>query len=520
MGTDSSKPVIPVVDIETGERLSTSELALEAMKAEMVKSSPKSSVHHTSNIAPIIPTTSTQTTKQKPKGSIDSLASKLLAKQTITPSANDRTSELQNIFGPEEPLQVIFGHEAEQQIDEPEKSDEGPSELELLALELSNQLAKEKQMKQQAEAEAEQAAKREKEEEEEVIMQNHVTEKLYPEVLTLDDEEQGYSMHHHDPKYKFKQLNKPPQTDGSRNTSSPGPPTPVKINLTQSSVVDSNPLRRMRKKELLNQYYGIEEPVAPAQLPVTNGPSVSVVQEQAPQVTQPSNHRSSEGGSSKYERHREPVRMNIIKMPKAVASVTSVPTRADYQSQLEANLERKRKREGKEDPKLRGKKGGKGKKQKDEWEEPYKPKIKMPQPDGSDGESDQQKEVRRTRGKPLKKCLAVDDSPERDPVESFIENKKNESLKFAEEVLKSFEDEDKPEKEKRRKDRREKKRRRDAEDDLSQPNIKTPRIVIKFSKNPPKNVSKDNGLIKPPQPSLKPVESEAQKLPKLKIKNL
>merc|ERR1712106_532678 len=508
MGTDSSKPVIPVVDIETGERLSTSELALEAMKAEMVKSSPKSSVHHTSNIAPIIPTTSTQTTKQKPKGSIDSLASKLLAKQTITPSANDRTSELQNIFGPEEPLQVIFGHEAEQQIDEPEKSDEGPSELELLALELSNQLAKEKQMKQQAEAEAEQAAKREKEEEEEVIMQNHVTEKLYPEVLTLDDDEQGYSMHHHDPKYKFKQLNKPPQTDESRNTSSPGPPTPVKINLTQNSVVDSNPLRRMRKKELLNQYYGIEIPVpaAPVQIPITNGPTVSIIET-------PSNHHGHSGHT------REPVRMNIIKMPKAVASVTSVPTRADYQSQLEANLERKRKREGKEDTKKgKGGKGSKGNK-KNVWEEPYKPKIKMTQEE-LDGESEQTKEVRRTRGKPPKKCLAVDDSPERDPVESFIENKKNESLKFAEEVLKSFDqDEDRPGKDRRRKDK--KKRRRENDDDFSQPNTKTPRIVIKFSKNkdPPKNIPKDNGLIKPPGQKLG--ESEVQKkLPKLKIKNL
>merc|ERR1719228_3265701 len=127
--------------------MSTSELALEAMKAEMVKSSPKSSVHHASNTAPIIPTTSTQTTRQKPKGSIDSLASKLAAKQTTTPSADDRASELQNIFGPEEPLQVTFGQEADQQGTDHEKSDEGPSELELLALELSNQLAKEKQMK-------------------------------------------------------------------------------------------------------------------------------------------------------------------------------------------------------------------------------------------------------------------------------------------------------------------------------------------------------------------------------------
>merc|ERR1712223_1117753 len=143
------------------------------------------------------------------------------------------------------------------------------------------------------------------------------------------------------------------------------------------------------------------------------------------------------GAPVKMNIMREPPIRNIIKMPKAVASVTSVPTRADYQSQLEANLERKRKREGKEDTKKgKGSKSSKGNK-KNVWEEPYKPKIKMTQEE-LDGESEQTKEVRRTRGKPPKKCLAVDDSPERDPVESFIENKKNESLKFAEEVLKSF----------------------------------------------------------------------------------
>merc|ERR1712113_1038032 len=97
-----------------------------------------------------------------------------------------------------------------------------------------------------------------------------------------------------------------------------------------------------------------------------------------------------------------------IKMPKAVASVTSVPTRADYQQQLEVQLERKRKREGK-DPDY--KKGNK----KNE-EEQYKPKIKMSVEDHVEAN----KEMRKTKGKPPKKCLAVDDSPERDPYESFI----------------------------------------------------------------------------------------------------
>merc|ERR1712203_506373 len=198
-----------------------------------------------------------------------------------------------------------------------------------------------------------------------------------------------------------------------------------------------------------------------------------------------------------------------------------VPTRADYQQQLEANLERKRKREGKPDDYKKGK-GGKGSKgkQKNAWEEPsYKPKIKM----SAEDQESESKEVRRTRGKPPKKCLAVNDSPERDPVESFIENKKNESLRYAEEVLATF-DQDEDKSERRRRDK--KKRRRDAEDEISQPNSKTPRIVIKFSKNkdPPsnKNIPPDNnGLTKPPAAKDPPSsEGPSLKLPKLKIKNL
>merc|ERR1712038_1633430 len=132
--------------------------------------------------------------------------------------------------------------------------------------------------------------------------------------------EEDESIRHHDPKYKFKQLNKPSHSE-NRSSTSPGPPTPVKINLNTSSVADSNPLRRMRKKELLNQYYGIET-VVPVSEAGTNGPALAALPEAAVPEMVP---------------YRPPIR-NIIKMPKAVASVTSVPTRADYQSQLEANL--------------------------------------------------------------------------------------------------------------------------------------------------------------------------------------
>merc|ERR1712088_171623 len=106
-----------------------------------------------------------------------------------------------------------------------------------------------------------------------------------------------------------------------------------------ASAADSNPLRRMRKKELLNQYYGIELPpqAPPVVMPAaSNGPMM----EPPPP---PANHNFSSSTSSSSSNNRMAI---SIKMPKAVASVTSVPTRADYQQQLEANLERKRKRLG------------------------------------------------------------------------------------------------------------------------------------------------------------------------------
>ena len=456
--THNSKPGTPARD-----KLSTSELALESLKSDIAKSSPRS-------------------------GSLTSSTSYPSGRGKDKSEVGDSSSDLQKIFGVGEPLPDSVISDNGLPEAGTEKAEDGPSELELLALELSNQLAKDKQRKQ-----AEEAAKK-------------------------DPESSVH--HHHDPKYKFKQLKQAAkyEGEGGRNTTSPNPPTPVKNNQSQSSAAsaaDSNPLRRMRKKELLNQYYGIELPpqAPPVPLPASNGPMME------PPPPPVANHNSSTSTSSSHQRDRMAI---SIKMPKAVASVTSVPTRADYQQQLEANLERKRKREGKEDYKKgKGSKSGKSGK-KNVWEEPYKPKIKMNAEEG-EGEGENSKEVRRTRGKPPKKCLAVDDSPERDPVESFIENKKNESLRYAEEVLATF-DQDEDKSERRRRDK--KKRRRDAEDEISQPNSKTPRIVIKFSKNkdPPsnKNIPPDNnGLTKPPAAKDSPSsEGPSLKLPKLKIKNL
>jgi hypothetical protein len=186
----------------------------------------------------------------------------------------------------------------------------------------------------------------------------------------------------------------------------------------------------------------------------------------------------------------QPVR-NIIKMPKAVASVTSVPTRADYQSQLEANLERKRKRDkylsdankpyenafNKFAEKGGKKKKGRGKQNEEDIE--YKPKSMSE----AAKEEEKKENARKTRGKPPKKCLA--ESPPHEELSTG--DLKAESMKFAEEIRAQFEDQHERE---RRPGaaggrNRQKKRRRDEEPSqaASLPNAKTPRLVIKFSKD-------------------------------------
>merc|ERR1719270_2238871 len=125
----------------------------------------------------------------------------------------------------------------------------------------------------------------------------------------------------------------------------------------------------------------------------------------------------------------------VIKMPKAVASVTSVPTRADYQQQLEANLERKRKRLGDLGPDPDKKKGKRGRKEKEDAE--YKPKIgsiSSGENTNSSGKSSAEIEKqRKTRGKPPKKCLAEAEEEEPDDL-------KAQSMKFAEEIRAQFDE--------------------------------------------------------------------------------
>ena len=82
-------------------------------------------------------------------------------------------------------------------------------------------------------------------------------------------------------------------------------------------------------------------------------------------------------------------------MPEAVASVTNVPTEANFESQLKTKSGRKRERERKEPVPSKGKKGGKLKKE----EKEYKPKMGM-NLDDEDAKGSSTHKVRRTRRKP------------------------------------------------------------------------------------------------------------------------
>lgn len=205
--------------------------------------------------------------------------------------------------------------------------------------------------------------------------------------------------------------------------------TPPEQSVPVSSA--AAPMQKNYKKALLNQYYG--QDIYPATSSVSNGPTAPA--------------------ASVTPLEPPPTVRNVIKMPKAVASVTSVPTRADYQQQLEANLERKRKRdkglEGSEgkDPKA-NEKGGKKKKGrgKDKEDQEYKPKSSATaetadaekkktnagRPAGGGGGGGGP--GRKTRGKPPKKCLA--ESPEHS-IESG--DMKAENMKYAEQVRAEYE---------------------------------------------------------------------------------
>merc|ERR1712072_680097 len=131
-----------------------------------------------------------------------------------------------------------------------------------------------------------------------------------------------------------------------------------------------------RKKAILNQYYGQDIYSAPTNGPTSASNSASGGASGSSSSNVPGSYDSlgSYAGSS----DPPPAPRPVIKMPKAVASVTSVPTRADYQQQLEANLERKRKREKGEHGHEaaipdKGEKGKKGKKNADD--DDYRPKI-------------------------------------------------------------------------------------------------------------------------------------------------
>lgn len=91
----------------------------------------------------------------------------------------------------------------------------------------------------------------------------------------------------------------------------------MSVNATPSSGTSN--LRRMRKKELLRQYWtqdmNMDEPASAQIAGLAAAPTTT------------------------------PVSRTIITIPKAVASMTSIPTREDYKAVVDANMEKKRRKE-------------------------------------------------------------------------------------------------------------------------------------------------------------------------------
>lgn len=88
--------------------------------------------------------------------------------------------------------------------------------------------------------------------------------------------------------------------------------------LSSASASGTSNLRRMRKKELLRQYCSQDMNMDEASAQAMPGHAV----QPAP-----------------------PVSRNVISIPKAVASMTTIPTREDYRAVVDANMEKKRKKD-------------------------------------------------------------------------------------------------------------------------------------------------------------------------------
>ena len=337
-------------------------------------------------------------------------------------------------------------------------------------------------------------------------MEREAQNKIIPAASTTSEVDQNYEVARKHLKFKFKvddrhttsstppppSINPPPSVTSSSTSMIPPSTSSVAQSVTSmaaaSASMASSYKRMNRKKELLNQYYGQDIYSAP-----TNGPTSQSTSSTSSSNQQPSMPTSYDQLSS-YARSSEPQPPRpVIKMPKAVASVTSVPTRADYQQQLEANLERKRKRE-KGDLGLKNdamssdkgkKKRGRGGKNADD--DDYRPKIASNNLSASGGQSGTSSnslndKMRKTRGKPPKKCLA--DSPEHGHEPGDL---KAESMKFAEAIRAQF---DNPNIAPTTSKKGGKKKRKGGP--LSgDSNNKTPRLVIKFSKD--STISRENG---------------------------
>ena len=237
-------------------------------------------------------------------------------------------------------------------------------------------------------------------------------------------------------------------TTGSGSTSNTSSNASAKGGQPSSSGGGYYP--KNRKKELLNQYYGQDLYPAPVNGPTSVPMPPSMGNQSHTNMSGLSSSMLPTSSSTSHQ-YQRPV---SFKMPKAVASVISVPTRADYQTQLEANLERKRKRDkgladanggngngsGKGEKKGRGKKG-RGK-QSDEDPEYKASHLKVSRGDatesskgGNGNEGGTSVKKPKTRGKPPKKCLAESPPHEEDRVGDM----KAESMKFAAAIRAEFE---------------------------------------------------------------------------------
>ena len=255
------------------------DFSLESLKSDLVKSSPRALAKTRSPAAnkpsppsvvaaAAVESNSVATVADKkpldasppdntktPKGNLDSITNKVVTTKQQT--SVDKDSELNAIFGgPCEPLTMNMGSASEMIAAAADKDvDDGPSELDLLAMELKKF--------EKGKADEKSAAQDED--------SNSIKEVIDKKEEKVEDDHQNNIMMK---KYKMKSN----AADFSRNTTSPGPQTtPVKLLMSSAAASSDKGHHRMRKKELLNSYiHGLEPPVQ--QPPIISQVRIYIIQ--------------------------------------------------------------------------------------------------------------------------------------------------------------------------------------------------------------------------------------------------